>query len=82
MVVQERFFDNLCDTACSLFARGLIELCLRKVSTELDLPIANRNRAVRELKESRSNLKAYTYDSKEYKKSFKAESDNYNRLRK
>lgn len=82
VVVQESSFDNLFDTAFFLFAIGLIELCLRKVSTELDLPIANRNRAVRELKECRRNLNPDANYIKQLKKSLKTEMDNYNRLRK
>lgn len=82
VVVQENFFDNLFDTALFLFVTGIIQLCLRKVSTELDLPIANRNRAVRELKECRSNLNSDANYIKQLKKSLKAEMDNYNRLRK
>lgn len=82
VVVQENFFDNLFDTALFLFVTGIIQLCLYKASTELDLPIANRNRAVRELKECRSNLNSDANYIKQLKKSLKAEMDNYNRLRK
>lgn len=82
VVVQESFFDNLFDTAFFIFVIGLIELCLCKVSTEFDLPIANRNRAVRELKECKRNLNHDTNYIKQLKKSLKIEMDNYNRLRK
>lgn len=82
VVVQENFFDNLFDTALFLFVTGIIQLCLYKASTKLDLPIANRNRAVRELKECRSNLNSDANYIKQLKKSLKAEMDNYNRLRK
>ena len=39
VVVQESFFDNLFETALFLLVTGIIQLCLYKASTELDLPM-------------------------------------------